>query len=822
MNTPKVLRSKGAGLFLKKCFYLFWFVLPLLSGCVSTAFLKKDEYLITGQRTKGNKKVETEALELLFRQKANRKVLGSMPYLYAYFIGKQFWDTTAIRKRINAIENKYSMQVSALPPGHPDSMRIERKKERKLRRQYVQLYQGNWLMRTVGEAPAIFDVELAKKTQKSIEDFLFNKGYFDNVVKLKLDTLLGKKIKVTYQITENLPHRVRRVEYRCDDAQLKRIIDSTRSESLLRFGQNYSKERIQLERDRIDQLLRTNGYFGFSREYIVFEIDTTQEDSFLGRRIVDIKVDILNPSSGRHEKFKVSEVMFRIDESSGMEAGALREVRENNIVYQLSRDKYNLKTIDSKLLLRPGEYYNYSKINNSQAQLMGMDMFKFINVSYDTSEVKGKIKLQYYVSRLPRYQISDELGLLVSQGAPGPYINVGFKIRNVFGGFENFESNIRYSEEGQISNFLPSDVIFRSREINTSTSITVSRFLFPVDIKSRFLAYNPKTRYLLSFSNVRRPEYTRNIARASLNYTFQLSQNSVIGVTPTEVSINFAPGGALNQAFRDSIAKFGVGGKSLLQSFNNALVSNISTYYMYNSNRTGTGKTKSYYFRLNLEHGGELLSLFNRSVLRSDNDSIGALQLFRYSKFSADFRRYNPLRKYTILAYKLYTGMAIPYGKNKSVPYEKYFFTGGSNSIKAWAPRRLGPGSYGRSDGRPQNVEQPGEVIIESSVEVRQKLVGVLEGAVFLDGGNIFLLRKDSVRAGGELDKQFYQRMALGTGFGLRLDFSFLVIRFDLGIKAYDPARSTGERWVIRNLKWNKPFGEPFQSVLNFGIGYPF
>lgn len=802
-----------------------WFTLALgtvLSGCVSTAFLKKDEYLITGQRTKGNKKVPNEELELLFRQKSNRKVLGTMPYLYAYFIGKQFWDTTALRKKIEQIEQQYDAKIAALGLNHPDSAKWEKRKEKKLDKYYIRLFQGNWLMRTVGEAPVIFDYELSQKTKKSIEDYLFNKGYFENEVQIKLDTLIGKKIRVTYLIKENAPHRLRRIQVVCDDPRIQRLLDSTRSESKLRFGQNYSKERLSLERDRIDHLLRSNGYFNFSKDYIIFEIDTTQDDNFLGRRIVDVKTIVLNPKIGQHSRLRVSDITFRLDESNLSEFVEPIIKQENGITYYLYRDKYNLRTIDYKLLQRPGEYYNYAKINNSQAQLMGMDMFKFINVSYDTAQGQGNVKVQYYVSRLPRYQLSDELGLLVSQGAPGPYVNVGFKVRNFLGGFENFEANIRYSEEGQISNFLPSNVVFRSREINLTSAITVSRFLFPVFIQSKFLEYNPKTRYQLRLVSISRPEYARNRAIASLNYTFQLSPNAMLGVTPTDVSINFTPANSLNPQFKQSLEQLGIGGQTLLQSFNNGLVSNFSAFYLYNTNKTGNGKTKSHFFRLNAEHGGELLTLFNRYMLKSDNDSLGALQLFRYSRFTADYRRYYPLRKYTFLAYRSYAGIGIAHGRNKLLPWEKYFFTGGSNSIRAWAPWRLGPGSYGRPDGNPQNVEQPGEIIIENSLELRQKLFWVLEGALFLDAGNIFLLRADTAREGGEINWQFWQRLALGTGFGLRFDFTFLVIRFDVGIKSYDPARLPGERWVIRNLSLKRPFGERGQSILNLGIGYPF
>jgi outer membrane protein assembly factor BamA len=170
-------------------------------------------------------------------------------------------------------------------------------------------------------------------------------------------------------------------------------------------------------------------------------------------------------------------------------------------------------------------------------------------------------------------------------------------------------------------------------------------------------------------------------------------------------------------------------------------------------------------------------------------------------------------------------GAAWPYGNSSTIPYEKFFFAGGSNSIRAWPPRRLGPGSYDHIDDSGNvsyRFEQPGNIILEGSVEYRFKIWWIINGALFVDMGNVWTLSEDTDRPGGQFTNEFWREVAVGTGFGLRFDFTFLLLRLDLGIKAVDPAQPQGSRWVLNNISINKPFSGSNAALLNIGIGYPF
>jgi len=812
------------------CLSAFW-----LQGCITTPFLKKGEYLLIGQRVKDNKSVPSEDLDILFRQQANRKILGITPYLGFYFFGKSLWDTARIRKTIRMKEAKFDRKIAALPRGElSDSLALEARKEKKCRKDKLNLAEGNWWMRVVGEAPAIYDSSLSRATAEEIKKLYFNRGFFHSEVRVKEDTFIGGNITVRYVIKENKQYRFRRVSFEADDYRLSRLIDSASANIQVKSGLPYSKEAITKDREMLELYFRDRGYFTFNKGYISVEVDTgasvpasfsdsllfAQKPELFLRGGIDVHFVISNPLSGRHQAYVVDKVEFQLTESDSA-AGISRDSLYNGVLYRFEkRKRYTLGILDSKVLLHPGQFYNYSKLMNAQSQLATMDMFRLVNISLDTQGTRMKLNL--LASRLPKYQSSEELGMLMSQGPPGPYINLGFKVRNIFGGFEVFETNLRYSQEGQFSTFLPSGVVFRARDLSISSSFTISKILFPFRLNPRIFEFNPKTRLLFSLNSIRRPEYTRNLVKGALTYTMQLSPTRQIGISPADVTINVTPDEFLNQEYLKQLVQFSGLGQSVSQSFRNAVVTNFNTFYTFNNN-PGNQRKSARYFRLNLEYGGELLFQVFQNILDKDG-KIGPYNIFRYARTSADFRIYKPVTRSAMLAIRLSGGMAIPVEPSKVLPWEKYSFAGGSNSIRAWAPRRLGPGSYAPANEDPNNLqtEQPGELIIESSIEWRQKILGFVEAAIFADAGNVWNLKKDISRPGAQINTLFFRDLAFGGGIGLRFDFSFLIIRFDAATKLYNPAFPMLDRWQIRNLSLQKPFGVKGQTLLNVGIGYPF
>jgi len=810
-----------------------------IQGCITTPFLKKGEYLLVNQRVKGNKNVNTDDLELIYRQKANRKILGITPYLGFYFFGKSIWDTNRTKRQIKQKIAYYDHKISLLPPGSfQDSIKLEAKKEKKLKKDYINLVEGNWWMRVVGEPPTIYDSSKSKETVAEMKKFMFNNGYFDAKVRLVEDTLIGGRVSVKYFIEEFKPHRIRRIKYQTDDFRIRRLLDSLKTSLDVKIGNIYTKANTSADREAIEKNLRNKGYFTFSRDYIKVNVDTgfsepiSISDSILfkknpdlfNRNGLDIVFTLQNPEDGQHKSYTFDKISFELNESDTAKINEADTIRFNYVDYFFqTKKRYALGILDSKILVHTNQYYHYSRLTNTQAQLSGMDMFRYVNLTLDTN--KQKMNLRIVANRLPKYQTSNEIGLLMSQGAPGPYFNTGFKIRNIFGGFEVFEANFRYSQEGQLSTFLPSDVIFRARDLSVTGAFTISKILFPITISSRLFEFNPKTRFIFSINAIKRPEYIRNLVKGALTYSLQLSPTSQIGVSPIDITVNITPPNALNANYLEQLILFSGLGQSVIRSFQTAVVTNFNAYYMFNDNFGGQRK-RAKYFRLNAEYGGELLHRILKDILKKEDSKIAGFQTFRYFRSTADLRYYVPTSKKTVVAMRVSGGVSIPIGKSTILPWEKYNFAGGSNSIRAWLPRRLGPGNYAPENTENPNdlrTEQPGELIIEASIEVRRKIIGIFEGAIFADAGNVWSIYKDEDRPGAAFTPLFVKQLALGAGIGFRFDFSFLIIRIDAATKIYNPAFVDPiDKWTVRNLSWKKPFGSKGQTLLNVGIGYPF
>jgi outer membrane protein assembly factor BamA len=267
----------------------------------------------------------------------------------------------------------------------------------------------------------------------------------------------------------------------------------------------------------------------------------------------------------------------------------------------------------------------------------------------------------------------------------------------------------------------------------------------------------------------------------------------------------------------------------------------------WNPNNYGNTKASAFFLRAQVESGGTLFNFYSPTYATN-----AGLAIYKYLRFTLEMKKTVVLDKNTVLAYRFNSGLAYSYGASRSLPYEKYFFAGGSNGVRAWRPRRLGIGSYPvklstnpAKDGLfDYSFEKPGEILIEGSVELRKKLIGFLSGAVFIDAGNVWTFKQYQPQTGSDYPGwtgntqfrlgQFYKEFGIGTGFGLRFDFSFLVLRLDVGIKAYDPARQPEDRFILNKAKFWKPYAGTDPAgvvnpgslrdpvIYNVGIGYPF
>lgn len=804
---------------------LFLVFLTILSGCLGTRYLEEDEYLLYKQKISGTDETNAARYTDFYRQEPNKRLplLPVSPYIYLYQWGLNNYDEAEVQNEKKEIEEEFNRKIQEAETEGKDkkATRLRDKKSRKIAKKDKILEEGNLLMRW-GEPLAIYDSAKSSEAATQMENFLHTKGFFLGETAYEIDTS-GKKITVEYLITERAPYLVDSILFTTTDTTIKKLYFANQKDILIKKGQIYDQVILTAERERIDNLLKNNGFFDFSRQYVEYNVDTTITDE----KRVAIEVVILDPAKrGYHKVFELDSVYFTTDAGFRSQIPRTRE-EFNTVVYKYYNDDYSKKILDRRLFLYPDSLYSKERTFETQRQLSNLDIFKFVNINYDTTG--GKFVANIFTSPLKKYTMSNELGLTVTEQVPGPFYNFTIKDRNIFGGLEILEFSGRAGIEGVASASDPGQA-FSSQELGANLSIIFPQFVFPLGsgLKSKLGSYNPKTRFLIGYNYTKRPDYTRSNSKVSAIYTWQKDQKIFYNFSLVDASI--INSNNISKTFDSLLLAYENLGNNLRRSFEPSFVSSMIFYTIFNFNQYGTGGRNASYLRLYGESGGTLQNLIGTSLYENLGDT---LQFYKFFKLNADFRRTMRLSQVTDFAFRINVGVAKPYGGDDALPYEKYFFAGGSSSNRGWRPRRLGPGSYSQPDSvgtyNPdedgpinQSFEQPGEIILEANIELRRDIIGFLEGAIFLDIGNIWNFEEQG-RPGSKFEfNRFYKELAVGTGIGFRFDFNFLVLRLDVGMKVYDPAREEGDRFVLDKIGFSKPYNEKYPLVYNIGIGYPF
>jgi hypothetical protein len=817
----------------KKYKYFILIILAplLLGGCLGTRYLQPGQKLLT-QKIEAPGSVNKEALKNLYVQKSNRKLFGVFPFHYLvwfYYVGKKRYDPEKFNRKRERVEARFDSKIAAVPDDNTRKINnLEFKKQRRLTKIEGKIENGNTVMQW-GEQLSILDTANIRLTTERFSSYLASKGFFRNTVGTKIDSS-AKKARVTYMIRPGKAYFIDTLFYEINDTAVSNLILGTKARSLIRKGDRYDQENFTNERERIDLLLKDLGYFEFSRQYVEFEVDTAYSDD----KKVAVKILVKDPvGRSEHKKFMITGINFITDATASV-PGRDRTTRTvRDIQYSFYEDKYNLRLLSQRVFLRQGDLYSRTNTFGTQRQLANLDAFKFVNINYDTAG--GQFIANIYTSAMDRYQWSNEAGVNVTQGFPGPFFNTSLKKRNVFRGFESFDLSGRFGFEG-VASATSDQNIYKSTEAGINFSMTFPQIIFPLSDRTQFMLgrYNPKTKLLVGYSYTDRPEYRRTFATFSGTYSMENARTTQYSFTFTNINIidtlNTSP------AFREFLSQQdSVGNFSLVNSFYPSFVTSMIFGITWNHNNYGQFDRNSVFIRAQIESGGTIWNFVDPDFI-TERD----LQYYKYLRFGLDVRRNKVIDRNTVVAYRLNTGVAYPYGSNNTVPYEKFFFAGGSSSVRAWRPRRLGPGSFkpnlsadSEANGLfDYSLEKPADILIEASIELRKKLFGFVDGAIFLDAGNVWTFSpwvkrvNENIVANGNSEfkwDQFYREFGVGTGFGFRFDFTFLILRFDVGIKVYDPARDEGDRLVLSRAKFFRPFGVDKEPVIyNVGIGFPF
>ncbi len=819
-------------------FSLWLGVIAIAWGCVGTKYLEKDQKLLYKQSIRSPRGFDREGMGDIFVQKANRRLFGlpinSLTWMY-YWGLKNFNKETSwpirskndfIRKKAK-VEKKFDAKIAAATRQRKVST-LQFRKAQKIDALNQQIENGNNPMQW-GEKVSVYDTSNVKATVDRLNNYLFNHGYFEGKTHTEISEY-KKRISVVYVMVPGQPFVYDTLMYRGNDSIVMGLILKSLPVSKIRVGDRYDQRKLSDERDRIDLLLKDHGYYDFSKQYIDFQVDTT----YGHKHSIALQMSIADPiMRNSHKTFTIDSITFTTDATLNKLDTMKRKVKDyKGIEYRYFVDQYSKKILNQRVFLHRDSLYSRTNTFATQRQLANLDIFKFVNINYDSSG--GKFIANIFTSPLERYSWTNEAGVSVTQGYPGPYYSLSFKKRNIFHGLEIFELNGRFGFEG-VAPVTQEQGIYQSTEANINGSVTFPQFLLPLGERSdRLGKFNPKTRLLAGFTYTDRPEYQRQNVTISDTYTWENKRTTLYSFTLVNLQIIQS---TLTSDFEKLLKDLQAQGNNLINSFKPSIVSSMIFSMTWNPNNYGNADRSSYFMRVQAESGGAFSSLYDSTFATKRG-----LETYQYIRLGLDIRKKVVIDKNTSLAWRFNTGVAYAYGKNNSLPYEKYFFIGGSNSVRAWRPRRLGIGSspppvnadVAKNGYFDYRYERPGEILLEASVEWRKKLFGFVNGAFFIDAGNVWSFQQLPAAGTGlpewadqgntkfTLDN-FYKEIAVGTGFGLRFDFSFLVLRLDLGIKAWDPSRKEGDRFVLGNFAFSGPYSLDREPVIwNIGIGYPF
>lgn len=692
-----------------------------------------------------------------------------------------------------------------------------------------QRWPHTWL-REIGEEPVIFDPYATTKSRDQIQSYIASKGYFDSRVSETIETA-NRKSKVYYNVDLKEPYIIRRLSYQIEDTTIRKLFYRDSLDCMIARGKPYDVDVLQAERNRFERFIKEQGYYSFSGDHIYFSVDST-----VGRRQVDIvygirmfeKVDAYNRITlVPHSVYQVRNVYVYPDfvPKDALEGGEAYRSSLDTTYYEgfyfISPNrkpelKYN--TIIQSLYIKPGSMYNLTRTEQSQSHLLALKTFRLVNIYYNeisSPDTKPGQRLtldcNIQLTLLSQQSFRIEIEGTNSAGNLGGALNLIYQHKNLFRGAELFNMKLKgaYEALSQQNTKLQS-----TQEYGIETSLRLPKFMVPFLNKEQFIKrYNPSTTLLAAYDWQNMPFYNRAMANATFGYTWNGNLFTTHIVNPIQANwVNLV---SIDSAFQARIES----SSYLAYSYRDVMILGGSYSYIFSNQKIQ--KSRDYWFiRINAEAAGNLPALAARITgLDKKNDSYNILgQPFaQYVRGDIDLRYNVIVNDVSSIVYRGFIGAGIPYGNSKAIPFEKQYFGGGANGIRAWQVRSLGPGSYKPDDNGFLN--QTADIKIEANAEYRFKLFWILEGALFLDAGNIWSYSKDISRPGSQFRfNNFYNDIAVGSGAGFRFDFGFVLLRADMGVKLRDPWISEGSKWIIANRSYN--FRDDFTLVL--AIGYPF
>lgn len=670
----------------------------------------------------------------------------------------------------------------------------------------------HWLKTKVGEPPVLASASILQKNADVLQNHLENKGYFKDTV-IQTGEIKNKKLTAVYTAQFGSQYTIRNVTFpHSDDPtdSIYKVIDSLQRRTLLKKGDPYDLDVIKDERTRIDTRLKNRGYYFFSPNYLVVDVDST-----VGDHQVDMKLNIKDETPGKaQDVYTINKVTvfaeYNIHSDTTRDSGVVTPEG-----YHIIDTAHLFKTsmFSNTLVFRPGGIYRRDDHNLSLSRLVSLGVFKFVKVRFEPvdSTLGNKLNAFYYLNPTQKRSIRFEVsGLSRSDNTTGGEVALTWRNRNMFRGAELLTASLFAGLEEQS---IGGGQTITTKRGGIDLNLYIPRIVSPFHW-STSSAFVPKTRINAGYEIFDRShEYTLTSAKTSFGYVFkqslqtehQLSLININLVNPTNIDPAYQALLDTNITQRRAIERQFIIGSSY--NFN------------YNSQAKQNRRLNNFYFNGNLDLSGNWLGLITgANIDKGKQVTILNTPFSQYVRVELDFRHYLSFGKYNSLVSRITGGLGYAYGNSSTMPFVKEFFAGGTNDIRAFRSRALGPGSY--FPGNPnKNIfipDQPGDIKLEMNLEYRAKLFSIVRWALFVDAGNIWTRQEDTSRIGSTFTGHFLNDVAVGIGTGLRFDVSILVLRVDVATPVRYPWLTNGNKWVFNKV------ADISNMVLNLAIGYPF
>lgn len=829
----------------------------LLNSCDVVKRVKSDQHLVTKNTIIEDGKVnKNDRINNIIIQKTNSGMNG----LFGFPLRLHVYNLA--RPNIDSIINADILS---------DSLKVKRKTKLLSKKQFDKWIQSkrnfnSWLKRT-GEAPRILNEEKTEKTATNLRKYYYSKGWFDNTVEYEVEKDSNKRAQVTYKVTKKEPYFLDSIKPIISSPAISALYPNFSKASLLIKGEQYDEQNYEDERERINTYLRNHGFYYFGQDYIRFVTDTIDTNHKVNTELIIANRSLREGDSTATIPFKpytIKEVNIYTDDNFENRFKAISDTTTYKDYNLYSKDKlrFKPKALTDAIFINKGDIYTDLARSRTSRYLNDLQMFRYPSIEYIENREDSSLTANIYLEPKKKYALS--LDFDVSQSniqTIGFSVTPGLKIRNIFRGAETLEisgiaaigaskdgsnddaaffdinefgGNIRLNIPRLFTPFNTDSIIPKYMSPNTAINLsTTSQQNIGLDKQtlSGLLSYNwSPSRTVSNTLELFNVQFVKNLNTSNYFGVYSNSYNRLntiaqnIGYIPTNQNLSIpteadqfindvlSENTALNPNDADFITVNNIDERKQRLTENNLIFSSSFDYVK--DRRTNIFDNDFSIFKWRVELAGNLLSNLSEVFGSTKNDD-GNYEVFgvafsQYFKTEIDYVKYFDLGRKNVFAFRSYAGIAIPYGNSNSIPFAESFFAGGPNDNRAWTAYNLGPGSSSTT-----NEFNEANFKIHLSAEQRFGLFGDLRGALFVDAGNIWNVL-DNVEDERATFTNFnsLRDIAVGSGFGLRYDFDFFVLRFDTGFKTYEPSLSEGNRW-FKNYNFRN-------AVYNIGINYPF